>query len=147
MHFAQHNAAAAAAAAAPKPPEGAHVPDGSVPQYPPLTAHAVNQPINHVVHQPYVGEGGAPNDFRARFHRPLVAPSPFRMGADQQQQQQALANASATAATIAAAAVAAAAAGSSQVEQQLDPASNLDPQLGQARDEAVGVAKQLERAQ
>lgn len=136
MHYAQQNAAAAAAA--PKPPEGGHVPDGSVPQYPPMSAHAVNQTINHAVHQQYVHEQGAPNDFRARFHRPLVAPSPF--------QQQAIANASANVATIAAAAAAAAAAvpGPSQVES-IDPSSNLDPQLGQARDEAVGVAKQLER--
>ena len=133
MHYAQQNAAAAAAA--PKPPEGGHVPDGSVPQYPPIAAHAVNQPINHAVHQQYVhNEQGNPNDFRARFHRPLVAPSPFRMGAEQ---QQTIANPSASTATLAPA-------GPSQVEQ-LDPNSNLDPQLGQARDEAVGVAKQLER--
>lgn len=144
MHYAQQNAAAA-----PKPPEGGHVADGSVPPYPPMSAHAVNQPMNHVNpavnHQQYLHEPpaqGSPNDFRARFHRPLVAPSPFRMGAAEQQQQQQQA---ATLAAAAAAAAAVAAAGSAQGEQ-MDPASNLDPALGQARDEAVGVAKQLERS-
>ena len=132
MHYAQN---AAAAAAAPKPPEG--VPDGSVPQYPPMNAHAVNASINHAVNQQYLHDQGSPNDFRARFHRPLVAPSPFRMGPEQQQ---------AIAAAAAAVAAAGAAAAAAAAEQPLDPNSNLDPQLGQARDEAVGVAKQLERS-
>lgn len=133
MHYAQN------AAAAPKPPEGGHVPDGSVPPYPPMNAHAVNATINHAVNQQYLHEQGSPNDFRARFHRPLVAPSPFRMGAEQQQQQQQ--------AIAAVAAVAAAGAAAAAVAEQptMDPTSNLDPQLGQAREEAVGVAKQLER--
>ncbi|GJE98963.1 hypothetical protein PsYK624_152010 [Phanerochaete sordida] len=147
MHYAQQNAAAAAANAN-KPPDGGHVPDGSVSQYTAMTAHAVNQAINAVNHQQYVHEPpppaqGSPNDFRARFHRPLVAPSPFRMGADQ---QQAMANSASAATLAAAAAAAAAAAGPSQGADQMDPNSNLDPQLGQARDEAVGVAKQLERS-
>jgi hypothetical protein len=131
MHYAQNPAAA------PKPPEGGHVPDGSVPPYPPMNAHAVNATINHAVNQQYLHEQGSPNDFRARFHRPLVAPSPFRMGAEQQQQ---------AIAAVAAAAAAGAAAAAAAGEQPLDPGSNLDPQLGQARDEAVGVAKQLERS-
>ena len=102
-----------------------------------MNAHAVNATINHAVNQQYIHEQGSPNDFRARFHRPLVAPSPFRMGTEQQQQ------AIAAVAAVAAAGAAAAAAGE---QPPLDPTSNLDPQLGQARDEAVGVAKQLERA-
>jgi hypothetical protein len=77
------------------------------------------------------------NDFRARFHRSLVAPSPFRnfvppqqgtpadgidphLGAEQPPKPS----------TTAAAAVAAAA---------------IDPELGQVRGEAEGVVGRLER--
>ena len=52
-----------------KAPDGGPLPDP--PPYP-LPEHA--QP-------PYVGDAptaAQANDFRARFHRPLVAPSPFR---------------------------------------------------------------------
>jgi hypothetical protein len=81
-------------------------------------------------------------DFRARFHRSLVAPSPFRTFAPPQQvapadgidphlgaAEQASKTAAATA--TAAAAVAAAA---------------IDPELGQARGEAEGVVGRLERS-
>ena len=102
-----------------------------------MNAHAVNT-INHAVNQQYLHEQGSPNDFRARFHRPLVAPSPFRLGAEQQQ--------AAIEAVAAAAAAAVAAAAAAGPEQPMGTNGNLDPQLGQAREEAVGVAKQLERS-
>ncbi|KAF8260793.1 hypothetical protein EI94DRAFT_1811222 [Lactarius quietus] len=87
------------------------------------------------------------NDFRARFHRSLVAPSPFRsfapaqpgppadgidphLGAEQPPKPSAV-----TAAVNAAAATAAAVAA----------ASAIDPKLGQARGEAEGVVGRLER--
>lgn len=103
-------------------------------------------PVNHTyVHDP---TQGSPNDFRARFHRPLVAPSPFRTGvmsADPQQQPN-MASSSASAASITAANTSTAQ-GSVPAPESMDTSgANLDPQLGQARDEAVGVAKQLERS-
>jgi len=131
IHFA-HNATNA-----PKPPDGTTVPDGTV-----------ASPYNAMTAHPYVHDPtqGSPNDFRARFHRPLVAPSPFRtgvMGADPQQQN--IASSSASTANMT---------GTNPGATQGVPAgepldtsgNNLDPQLGQARDEAVGVAKQLERS-
>lgn len=138
MHYAQNPGAA------PNPQEGQHVPDGSVPQYPPPlnVSHTLNHAaVQHQVnHQQYVAEPqqGSPNDFRARFHRSLVAPSPFQQQATSMTSQ----------ATIAAVAAAAAASASAppQKPDTIDPSNNLDPQLGQARDEAVGVAKQLERS-
>ena len=76
MHYAQ--------AHAPKAPDGSALADpnaayGSLPE--------------HVPGHPYVHDPAQANDFRARFHRPLVAPSPFRSAIvpgsnDQQQQQQ-----------------------------------------------------------
>lgn len=89
----------------------------------------------YAVHDP---TQGSPNDFRARFHRPLVAPSPFRTGVMGEQQASMQPAASASSSISAAA--------NASVPPENGAGNNLDPQLGQARDEAVGVAKQLERS-
>lgn len=69
MHYAEQAANAAKAAGRPLPGSGV---------FPPVTAVDMNE---HGV-DPYAGNADpnqtAPNEFRARFHRPLVAPSPFR---------------------------------------------------------------------
>ncbi|KAI8982921.1 hypothetical protein BD414DRAFT_537933 [Trametes punicea] len=111
---------------------------------------------DHVTGHPYVHDPAQANDFRARFHRPLVAPSPFRStivnGSGQQES-------SAPAATSASAppggpsapppngldAALSAVAGSSE-QRPLSNPPTIDPQLGQARDEAAGVAGKLERS-
>lgn len=116
--------------------------EGPVASYNSMAAHPVNHPY---VHDP---TQGSPNDFRARFHRPLVAPSPFRTGvmsADPQQQPN-MPSASASAANIAGANSSAAQGSVTATESMDTSGANLDPQLGQARDEAAGVAKQLERS-
>ncbi|TBU53390.1 hypothetical protein BD310DRAFT_938105 [Dichomitus squalens] len=61
MHYAQAHAQ--------KAPDGSALAD-------PNTAYA--QMGEHVPGHPYVHDPAQANDFRARFHRPLVAPSPFR---------------------------------------------------------------------
>lgn len=83
---------------------------------------------------PFVHES---NDFRTRFHRPLVAPSPFRSmeGAHGPSGMNGVVE------------------GSQQGETGLDPhlttksvvAMAMDAQLGQARDEAATVAGKLDR--
>jgi hypothetical protein len=104
-----------------------------------------------------------PNEFRARFHRPLVAPSPFRTFAD---------TTTATTSTptstsggsgppsdpidphLTGAAAAAAANGTGNTNgagpgtsesRTKHASSSLDPDLGQARGEAEGVVGRLER--
>ncbi|KAI0050871.1 hypothetical protein FA95DRAFT_1555131 [Auriscalpium vulgare] len=79
------------------------------------------------------------NDFRARFHRPLVAPSPFRTYAAQQP------NGSAPSSS-------ASVPGSDPIDPHLGVAvgdhkqkTSIDPELGQARGEAEGVVGRLER--
>ncbi|KAH9950316.1 hypothetical protein B0H21DRAFT_785631 [Amylocystis lapponica] len=139
MHFAHH-------------PANAHkAPDGSDPNgnpYP-MNEHAVNA---QYVHDP---SQAPPNDFRARFHRPLVAPSPFRSAMEQ---QASVASAPSSSASLSAS-VSAPVPSSDSLEAHLSSAiggeqrqgmmtgavGGLDPQLGQARDEAAGVAGKLER--
>ena len=129
MHFAQHPNNA------PKPPDAPQpVPDGSV-----------SAPFNTIPPHPhpYVHDPtqGSPNDFRARFHRSLVAPVPFRTGVITAEPQQPGINPSSSAPVSAQGATA------PPGNEPMDTTNaNLDPQLGQARDEAVGVAKQLERS-
>jgi hypothetical protein len=90
----------------------------------------------------------SPNDFRARFQRPLVAPSPFRTFTTDTQ-------------TTATNSTATSASGSGATTDPIDPHLNasagtsesrlslgaltLDPDLGQARGEAEGVVGRLER--
>ena len=172
MHYAQ--------AHAPKAPDGSALPDPTAPY---------SQMGEHVAPgHPYVHDPAQANDFRARFHRPLVAPSPFRsaivstgsapgpgpgpqeasapppqqqsasappgvLSAQQQQQQQQPQPPPPATASVAngiEGALAAVAGGTSEQQQQR-PISNpqpptIDPQLGQARDEAACVAGKLERS-
>ena len=146
MHYA-HQAQAAAGAAG-KPPDGHPLGDGPPPPAPFADMGEPPQPF-----PPPTDPNQPPqaNDFRARFHRSLVAPSPFRsfapppppppqqpgapadridphLGAEQSPKAVAVA---AAAAAATAAAVAA--------------ASAIDPKLGQARGEAEGVVGRLER--
>lgn len=138
MHYAHQ-----AAANGHKAPDGSAVPDPNAQPYPP--------PPMPYVHDP---SQAPPNDFRARFHRPLVAPSPFRaaiVGADGQQQPGS-SSASSSAAPVQA---------GETMEPHISPpdgspgeprqsllgaVAGIDPQLGQARDEAAGVAGKLERS-
>ena len=153
MHFAHHPPAPGK--------DGATLPQGNAdhtaPLYPP--------PPNMSDHpHPYVHDPSQPppNDFRARFHRQLTAPSPFRTGIvtpDGQAQPGTITASSSGAAS-------ASTSGSVQQGEGIDsnvPASantnnaehrpgpgqlgglTIDPQLGQARDEAAGVAGKLER--
>lgn len=80
-----------------------------------------------------------PNDFRARFHRPLVAPSPFRTYAAPQ-----AANSTPSSSTSVP--------GSDPIDPHLGVGvgdhgqkAAIDPELGQARGEAEGVVGRLER--
>ncbi|KII88326.1 hypothetical protein PLICRDRAFT_54171 [Plicaturopsis crispa FD-325 SS-3] len=97
------------------------------------------------------------NDIRARFHRPLVAPSPFQTltvdtqtttpsssttgsGVTSDTMDPHLSSAAAAAAVVAAAA-SGSSSGTSESRSKLD--SRLDPDLGHARGEAEGVAGRL----
>ena len=88
------------------------------------------------MHDPVVAQG-SPNDFRERFHRPLVAPSPFRssvLGGGATPPQGVGPSLTTT--------------GTGQAKSpglETTGVTSLDPQLGQARDEAVGVADRLSR--
>ncbi|KAH9917616.1 uncharacterized protein B0H18DRAFT_1033977 [Fomitopsis serialis] len=128
--------------------------------------------IHYAHHAANKGPDGSPppNDFRARFHRSLVAPSPFRsvlVGGDNQQQPPPPAP-QPTAGTSASASVSAPGdtinpalstnaphphahplPHPSEPPQHPNPltiVAGIDPQLGQARDEAAGVAGKLERS-
>ncbi|RPD56408.1 hypothetical protein L226DRAFT_491585 [Lentinus tigrinus ALCF2SS1-7] len=130
MHYAQ------AQHAPPKAPDGAPLPDPNAPY---------NAMAEHVAQgHPYVHDPAQANDFRARFHRPLVAPSPFRSsivpgsapqeGAAQPQMSASAPPGGPSAPT----------ANGTEPPPPNQPA--IDPQLGQARDEAAGVAGKLERS-
>ena len=139
MHFAH----------APKAPDGSALGDPNVPYGGPPMG-------DHVPEHPYVHDPTQAINFRARFHRSLVAPSPFRStiinGSGPQD------GAPPTAASASAppggppapppngldAALSAVANASEQRPMSNPPA--IDPQLGQARDEAAGVAGKLERS-
>ncbi|RDX49839.1 hypothetical protein OH76DRAFT_1403441 [Lentinus brumalis] len=91
-------------------------------------------------HPAYVHDPAQANDFRARFHRPLVAPSPFRSSivpgsAPQESAPQPQMSASAPPAPVV-----------NGTEPVSANPPTIDPQLGQARDEAAGVAGKLERS-
>ncbi|PCH37652.1 hypothetical protein WOLCODRAFT_22747 [Wolfiporia cocos MD-104 SS10] len=132
---------------------GHKAPDGSTVQQDPNAPPYPPPPLNYV-HDP---SQGPPNDFRARFHRPLVAPSPFRsaiVGADSQQQPPPPASGSAAPGPsgegmdphLATAPGPGPGPGEPPRPSLLATVAGIDPQLGQARDEAAGVAGKLERA-
>ncbi|KAJ3478718.1 hypothetical protein NLI96_g9565 [Meripilus lineatus] len=141
MHFGHHPGNA------PKPPD-ASTQDPSAggqatgPPPPPPPTFALPDAHHAFVHDP--SSQGPPNtDFRARFHRPLIAPSPFRSGglveahgAGGARTESAPPNGT----------------GNGAVDPHLTTktpgqpgAPMIDPQLGQARDEAAGVAGKLEQ--
>ncbi|KZT02391.1 uncharacterized protein LAESUDRAFT_662005 [Laetiporus sulphureus 93-53] len=138
MHYAHH------AANGHKAPDGSAVQDPNAAPYPPG--------MNYV-HDP---SQAAPNDFRARFHRPLVAPSPFRsslVGTDPQQGGQSISASTSTGAPGTSSdgmdpAVTMSATSNTGEPRPalLSAVTGIDPQLGQARDEAAGVAGKLERS-
>ncbi|KAI0697337.1 hypothetical protein C8T65DRAFT_662457 [Cerioporus squamosus] len=129
MHYAQ-------AQHAQKAPDGA----------PPLPDP--NAPFNgmgeHVPGHPYVHDPAQANDFRARFHRPLVAPSPFRSSIVPGSAPQESAPQPQMSASAPPGGPPAPAANGTEPAPANQPA--IDPQLGQARDEAAGVAGKLERS-
>ncbi|KAH9012290.1 hypothetical protein EDB85DRAFT_1944114 [Lactarius pseudohatsudake] len=139
IHYA-HQAQAAVGAG--KPPDG-H-PLGEVPPPPAPFAATVDMGDAQVAPPPFPptdpNQPPQANDFRARFHRSLVAPSPFRSFAPPQPSAPAdgidphLGAEQSPKAAVAAATAAAAAV-----------ASAIDPKLGQARGEAEGVVGRLER--
>ncbi|KZT69898.1 hypothetical protein DAEQUDRAFT_690362 [Daedalea quercina L-15889] len=153
MHYAHHAANKVPDGSAPGDPNNPNNPPPPPPYPMPFVAHDPSQP--------------PPNDFRARFHRPLVAPSPFRsaiVGADSQQQPPPGPQPPA-AGTSGSASASAPAQGQPtgdtinptmstnaphphphSSEPPLTLVSGIDPQLGQARDEAAGVAGKLERS-
>ena len=147
MHYAHHPANA------PKPPDGTSVADqasasGAAPSaYSTLAEHASAQgtmqpsasTLSAAASMASAGVnpfGHESNDFRARFHRPLIAPSPFRSAMD---------------GTHGAGGVNGVVDGA-QGDTGLDPhlttknvvAMAMDAQLGQARDEAATVAGKLD---
>lgn len=141
IHYAQQ-----AASGQHKAPDGSAVPDpaSAPPGYPTPMAYVAD---------PSQPQGQAPpSDFRARFQRSLVAPSPFRnamVGGDAQ--------ASVSAGSVSSAPGPSSEAMNTQMSTASPPAgevrgpllnavAGLDPQLGQARDEAAGVAGKLERS-
>lgn len=145
MHYAEQ---AAKAAGGPN-----NLPSGPT-TYPPgveMNDHSANSHYNDPS-QP------APNEFRARFHRPLVAPSPFRTFTDTQTTATTSTPTSTSGGsgppsdpidphlTGAAANGTANGAGAGTSESRTKHASSkLDPDLGQARGEAEGVVGRLER--
>ena len=105
-----------------------------VPSYAAVMAATSGHPNPYAMHDPGISQGPSTNDFRERFHRSLVAPSPFRAGL------------SATG-TPPHNGGTAAAAGKSPTLESPGSVGPLDPQLGQARDEASGVADRLTRGE
>ena len=140
LHYA-HQAQAAAGAG--KPPDGHPLGEGPPPA--PFTTAVDMGDAQVTAAQPFPptdpNQPPQANDFRARFHRSLVAPSPFRsfapptqpsapadgidphLGAEQSPPKAATATAAATTGAV----------------------SAIDPKLGQARGEAEGVVGRLER--
>ncbi|KAH9848833.1 hypothetical protein C2E23DRAFT_888676 [Lenzites betulinus] len=140
-------------------PQYAHAskgPDGSVLGDPNSPYGGMGE---HVSGHPYVHDPAQADDFRARFHRPLVAPSPFRSTIVNGSGQQDGAAPGASSASAppggppppqpngldAALSVVAAVAAANEPRPMSNPPT-IDPQLGQARDEAAGVAGKLERS-
>lgn len=129
MHYAHHPANA------PKPSDGS-AEAAAAASYAALADHAASHT--------YIHESSShipPNDFRARFARPLVAPSPFRASIEAAQTNGAVVSSAST---------------NGGQPESLDPhlttkappappPLTLDPQLGQARDEAATVAGKLDR--
>lgn len=150
MHFAHHPPNPAAGKDGPALPPGA---DHPAPLYPPPTMSDHPHPY---VHDPSQSPA---NDFRARFHRQLTAPSPFRTGIvppdGQVQPGTITASSSAAASTSTSGSVQQGAGDGIDVSSNTSTSSEhrpgqlgtltIDPQLGQARDEAAGVAGKLER--
>ncbi|KAI0771059.1 hypothetical protein BD413DRAFT_613581 [Trametes elegans] len=132
---------------APKGPDGPALGDPNAPY---------GGMAEHVPGHPYVHDPAQANDFRARFHRPLVAPSPFRstiVNGSGQQDGAAPAATSASAPPGGPAApppnsldAALTAVANAAEPRPLSNPPTIDPQLGQARDEAAGVAGKLERS-
>jgi hypothetical protein len=144
LHYA-HQAQAAAGAG--KPPDG-H-PLGEAPPPPAPFATAVDMGDAQVAPQPFPptdpNQPPQANDFRARFHRSLVAPSPFRSFAPPQPGAPADGIDPHLGAEQSPKAVAAAAAAAAATAAAVAAASAIDPKLGQARGEAEGVVGRLER--
>jgi hypothetical protein len=99
---------------------------------------------------PYHGDPSqtSPNEFRARFHRSLVAPSPFRTFTAEGQNAAAAAAAAAVANSTSSSASGSGPPsdpidphlnGTVTTEQRQQPPSNLDPDLGPARAETAAV--------
>ncbi|KAH9955257.1 hypothetical protein BC827DRAFT_1271881 [Russula dissimulans] len=137
LHYAQQ---AQVAAGAGKPPDGHPLAEAPPPPPPATFAAAVELGDAQAAGQPFPpSDPGQPppqaNDFRARFHRSLVAPSPFRTFAPPQPGTPAdgidphLGAAEQT----------------PKVSAAVTTAAAIDPELGQARGEAEGVVGRLER--
>lgn len=149
MHFAHH------------PPNPATGKDGAAAlpgtDHPPAPLYPPPAMSDHP--HPYVHDPSQPppaNDFRARFHRQLTAPSPFRTGiVPPDSQAQSVSSSTAASASTSGSVQNtgdgmdpnASSSTSTSGEQRSGQLGGLtiDPQLGQARDEAVGVAGKLER--
>ncbi|TFY74974.1 hypothetical protein EWM64_g9038 [Hericium alpestre] len=134
MHYAQQ--AQVAAANSVKPPEPHQLAEAS------SSAYTNVDMTDHTGGYPDPNQA-SPNDFRARFHRPLVAPSPFRNFATDAR----------TTATTSTPTSTASVQGQDTIDPHLaaamaeagDPRRTIDPELGQARGEAEGVVGRLER--
>lgn len=153
MHFAHHPPNAAGKDGAPALPPGT---DPASAIFPP--PNGMPDHTHPFVHDPSQAPA---NDFRARFHRQLTAPSPFRTGLVQPDGPEPQAQGTLTASSSGAPSTSTSGPAGQQGEG-MDPAGGastggeqqrpghlggltLDPQLGQARDEAAGVADKLER--
>lgn len=144
MHYGHHPNA-------PKPPEqnaqdSSAPPQATGPPPPPPPTFALPDAHHAFVHDPSSQGPPNTNDFRARFHRPLIAPSPFRSGG--------LVEAHAPPGQGGGPRTESAppnGTGNGAVDPHLttktpgQPGAMIDPQLGQARDEAAGVAGKLEQ--
>ncbi|CCL99006.1 uncharacterized protein FIBRA_01014 [Fibroporia radiculosa] len=124
------------------PANGHKAPDGTQPQVDP-SAPPYAPPGMAYVHDPSQPPAAPPDDFRARFHRPLVAPSPFRSALESAQGANASVPGGGGGDTIDPASTTG---GEGSRPASLLGVGSLDPALGQARDEAAGVAGKLERS-
>ena len=120
----------------PKPPDAA-MQDGSVPSgstLPPgyLTQMAAVGHPNPYIHDP---AASATNDFRERFHRPLIAPSPFRSGVMSTPSQQTSVSSSMTQVQTPTQT------SRSPTLESSSPEGPLDPQLGRGREEPAERSK------
>ncbi|KAJ3546797.1 hypothetical protein NM688_g5470 [Phlebia brevispora] len=121
---------------APKPPDGS-LQDGGVSAtgaLPPGYLASITAPVGHPspygIHDP---AASATNDFRERFHRPLIAPSPFRSSvlSTPPHQPQGVGPSLTTQAQTPGQQ------SRSPTLESSSPGGPLDPQLGQSRDEAM----------